>query len=183
MNSDNPLVFLIDTLFDIYIALLLLRFLLQQVGADFYNPVSQFIVKATQPVVRIARRMIPAYRRIDVATLVLVVIFIFIKLFVLTSISGLPLGVGTLLLVSLHDLVSLVFDIFIFAIFIQAILSWINPDPYNPVVSILHSLTAPVLRPVQRVVPMAGGLDFSPIVALIGLMFLKRVVLYFFQML
>lgn len=182
MNTDNPLVFLIDTLFDIYIALLLLRFLLQQVGADFYNPISQFIVKATQPVVRIARRIIPSYRSIDIATLVLAVTFIFIKLFVLTTISSIPVGAGTLILSSLHDLVSLVFDIFIFAIIIQAILSWVNPDPYNPVVSILRSLTAPVLRPVQRMVPMVGGLDFSPIVALIGLMFLKRLILYFFQM-
>ena len=183
MNSDNPLIFLVDTLFDIYIALLLLRFLLQQVGADFYNPVSQFIVKATQPVVKTARRIIPSYRRIDIATLVLVVLFIFLKLFVLTSIGGLRASPGVLLLASLVDLVSLVFDIFIFAIFIHAILSWINPDPYNPVVSILRSLTAPVLRPVQRMVPTVSGLDFSPIVALIGLMFLKRVVLYFFQML
>lgn len=183
MNTDNPLIFLIDTLFDIYIALLLLRFLLQQVGADFYNPISQFIVKMTQPPVKIARRIIPAYRRIDLATLVLAVVFIFIKLFVLTSLGGYRASAGALLLVSLHDLISLLFDIFIFAIFIQAILSWINPDPYNPVVAILRSLTAPVLRPVQRMVPMVGGLDFSPIVALIGLMFLKRLVLYFFPML
>ncbi len=180
MNTDNPLIFLIDVVFDIYIALLLLRFLLQQVGADFYNPISQFIVKMTQPVVKIARRIIPSYRRIDVATLVLVLIFVFIKLSTLTAIGGYRASAGSLLLLSLHDLISLVFDIFIFAIFIQAILSWINPDPYNPMMTILRSLTAPVLRPVQRMVPMVGGLDFSPIVALIGLMFLKRLVLYFF---
>lgn len=182
MQTENPIIFLIDVLFDIYIAILLVRFLLQQVGADFYNPISQFIVKATQPPVKIARRIIPGYRGMDIATLVLVALFIFLKLLILSAISQISYSPGSLLIVSLYDLISLVFDIFIFAIFIQAILSWINPDPYNPVASLLRSLTAPVLRPVQRYVKPMGGLDLSPIVALIGLMFLKRVVLYFFQM-
>jgi YggT family protein len=183
MRSDNPIIFLIDTLFDIYIALLLLRFLLQQVGADFYNPISQFIVKLTQPVVKIARRLIPSYRGLDIATLVLVAIFIFIKLLALTSMGNMAVDTLTLLLLSVHDLISLVFDIFIFAIFIQAILSWVNPDPSNPVSSILRSLTAPVLAPVQRYIKPVSGMDLSPIVALIGLMFAKRLVLYIFQML
>ncbi len=183
MQSENPLVFLIDTLFDIYIAVLLLRFLLQQVGADFYNPISQFIVKITQPPVKIARRIIPAYRGVDLATLVLVAIFIAIKLFLLASMSSLNISFTALIIISLHDLVSLIFDIFIFAIFVQAILSWVNPDPYNPVMSILTSLTAPVLRPVRQLVKPISGLDLSPIVALIALMFIKRVVLYLFQML
>ena len=77
----------------------------------------------------------------------------------------------------------MVIDIFIFAIFVQAILSWINPDPYNPVSGILRSLTSPVLVPIRKLLPQMGGLDLSPIVALIGLMFIKRVILYMFQML
>ena len=183
MQNENPLIFLIDTLFDIYIAILLLRFLLQQFGADYYNPIAQFIVKATQPVVGRARKLIPSFRNVDIASLVVIIGFIFIKIVLLTNLKGSNYSIISMLLVSLYDFTSLVFDIFIFAIFMQAILSWVNPDPRNPVSSILHSLTAPILRPVKKLLPDMGGLDISPIFALIGLMFIKRVVLYFFQLL
>lgn len=180
MNQDNPFIFLIDTLFSIYIAIMLLRFILQQVGADFYNPISQFIVKATQPLVIPARRFIPSVRKIDTATLVLVAALIIIKLAVLFSIAGYPMNAIQLLVNSLHDLISLTFDIFIVAIFVQAILSWVNPDPYNPISSLLNSLTWPVLQPIRKYVPPIGGLDLSALVALIGLMFLKRLILSLF---
>lgn len=117
MHNDNPLIFLIDTLFDIYIVILMLRFLLQQLGADYYNPIAQFIVKATQPVVGISRRFIPSYRNIDIATLVLVIAFIAIKILLLTSLRGTSYSIPSILIVSLYDFTSLLFDIFIFAIF------------------------------------------------------------------
>jgi YggT family protein len=183
MNHDNPFLFLIDILFDIYIAILLLRFLLQYVGADFYNPISQFIVKVTQKPVFMARRIIPGFHGIDLATLVLVLVFIFIKLTVLYAIGGIQPSIAGIIIQGLYDLIQLIIDIFIFAIFVQAILSWINPDPHNPVSGLLRSLTSPVLRPVRKLLPMMGGLDLSPIVALIGLMFIKRIILYMFQML
>lgn len=183
MNHDNPLIFLFDTLFDIYIAILLLRFLLQYVGADFYNPISQFIVKVTQKPVFIARRLIPDFRGIDLATLILVMVLIFIKLTVLYAIGGIQPSIAGIVIQGLYDLIQLIIDIFIFAIFVQAILSWINPDPHNPVSGILRSLTSPVLQPIRKVLPQMGGLDLSPIAALIGLMFIKRVILSMFQML
>lgn len=183
MNTDNPLIFLFDILFDIYIAIMLLRFLLQQVGADFYNPISQFIVKVTQRPVVIARRIIPGYGGIDFASLVLVILLIYIKLTLLYALGGFQPSVAGILIQGLYDLIQLIFDIFIFAIIVQAILSWINPDPYNPVSGILSSLTTPILQPVRKILPAMGMIDLSPIVALIGLMFIKRLVLYFFQML
>ena len=183
MGQDNPFIFLIDTLFSIYIAIMLLRFILQQVGADFYNPISQFIVKATQPLVVVARRFIPSIKKIDTATLVLALTLIALKLVLLLSIAGYPINGLQLLVRGLHDLVSLTFDIFIVALFIQAILSWINPDPYNSISNLLRSLTAPVLRPIQKHIPAIGGIDLSTLIALIGLMFLKRLVLQFFQFL
>jgi len=183
MNHDNPFIFLIDILFDIYIAIMLLRFLLQYVGADFYNPISQFIVKVTQKPVFITRRLIPGFRGIDVATLVLALALIFIKLTVLYAIGGIQPSIAGIVIQGLYDLVQLIIDIFIFAIFVQAILSWVNPDPYNPVSGLLRSLTSPVLGPVRKLLPAMGGFDLSPIVALIGLMFIKRAILYMFQML
>lgn len=183
MSQENPFIFLIDTLFSIYIAIMLLRFLLQQVGADFYNPISQFVVKATQPLVSIARRFIPSVRKIDTATLALVLALIIIKLVLMFSIAGYPLNGLQLLVKGLYDLVSLTFDIFIVALFVQAILSWVNPDPYHPVSSLLRSLTFPILRPIQKHVPPIGGIDLSTLIGLIGLMFIKRLVLSLFQIL
>jgi YggT family protein len=183
MSQDNPFIFLIDTLFSIYIAIMLLRFILQQVGADFYNPISQFVVKATQPLVSITRRFIPSVKKIDTATLVLVLALIIIKLVFLFSIAGYPVSGIQLLVKGLHDLISLTFDIFIVALFVQAILSWVNPDPYNPISSLLRSLTWPVLKPIKKYVPPIGGLDLSTLVALIVLMFIKRLVLQLFQLL
>lgn len=183
MNPENPFIFLIDILFDIYIAILLLRFLLQYVGADFYNPISQFIVKVTQKPVFITRRFIPGFRGLDLATLLLVLVFIVIKLTVIYSIGGLQPSFAGIVIRGVYDLIQLIIDIFIFAVFIQAILSWINPDPYNPVSGLLRSLTSPVLSPIRKHLPSMGGFDFSPIIALIGLMFIKKLVLYIFQML
>lgn len=183
MSQENPFIFLIDTIFSIYIAIMLLRFILQQTGADFYNPISQFIVKATQPLVKVARRFVPSIKKIDTATLVLVLTLIIFKLLLLFSITGLPINATQLLVKGLYDLVSLSFDIFIVALFVQAILSWVNPDPYNPVSSLLRSLTAPVLNPIKKYVPPIGGIDLSTLVGLIGLMFLKRLLLSLFQIL
>ena len=183
MRSDNPLVFLIETLFDLYIIVLMLRFILQQVRADFYNPISQFVVKLTQPLVTPARRVIPSIRKIDTATLLLVIVLILVKLTLLYSIAGYPINGAQLIVKALYDIVSLTFDIFIVALFVQAILSWINPDPYHPVNKLLHSLTLPILRPIKRFVPPISGIDLSVLVALIGLMFIKRLVLSLFQFL
>ena len=183
MSQENPFIFLIDTLFSIYIAIMLLRFLLQQVGADFYNPISQFVVKATQPLVSIARRFIPSIKKIDTATLALVLMLIVIKLVLILSITGAQFNGQLLLIKAVYDLISLTFDIFIIALFVQAILSWVNPDPYHPVSSLLRNLTFPVLKPIKKYMPPMGGIDLSTLVALIGLMFIKRLVLSLFQML
>jgi len=182
MSQENPFIFLVDTILSIYIAIMLLRFILQQVGADFYNPISQFIVKATQPLVSITRRYIPSVKKIDTATLALVFVLIIIKLVIIFSIAGYPMNVQQLAIKGVYDLISLIFDIFIVALFVQAILSWVNPDPYHPVSSLLRSLTFPILKPIRNFIPPMGGIDLSTLVGLIGLMFLKRLVLSLFQM-
>lgn len=179
---SDPFIFLIDTLFSIYIAIMLLRFILQQVGADFYNPVSQFVVKMTHPLVKTARRVVPSYKRIDLATLILVFLLIVLKLVVLLAIAGAQYDIQALAIRAVHDLVELTFDVFIVALFIQAILSWVNPDPYNPVNSLLQAVTFPVLRPIKNVIPPISGIDLSVLVAIIGLMFFKRLVLSLFYM-
>jgi YggT family protein len=182
MSAENPLLFLIRTLLDIYTSLLMLRFLLQQVRADFYNPISQFIVKITNPVVMPARQIIPGFRGYDIATLVLVLILIILKIVVMASLANISFGIIGLVLSAVQELVLLLLNVFIFAIFIQAILSWINPDPSHPVAGLLRSLTYPVLRPFQQFIKPVSGIDLSPLVALLALMFAKSIVLYIFQM-
>ena len=183
MRSDNPFLFLIETLFDLYIILLMLRFILQQVRADFYNPVSQFIVKATSPVLNPARKVIPGVGGIDLATIIVIVVFIALKIFIIAMLAGYSPTFVALLITGIRDFITLTLNIFIFAIIIHAVLSWINPDPYNPVSGILFSITRPVLEPFRRVIKPIGGLDLTPLIALIALMFLERLVVYLFNML
>jgi len=175
----NPIVFLIQTLFGLFTAVVLLRFLLQWVQADFYNPVSQFVVKVTTPVLRPFRRLIPGSAGLDLAALVLAWL-----------VKGLELGIVALILHpgvnplgapawALPELVDLTIDIFIFAIIIRVIMSWLNPDPYHshPLTSLLDSLTEPVMGPARRLLPPIGGLDLSPVLVMIGLFLLKMLLI------
>ena len=182
MNPQNPFIFLIETLLDLYIIVLMLRFILQQVRADFYNPISQFIVKATSPVLNPARKIIPGFSGIDMATIVVVVVFIIVKIYIIALLSGYTPTILALLLTGVRDFITLALNIFIFSIIIQAILSWINPDPYNPVSGLLSSITRPVLEPFRRIIKPVGGLDLSPLFALIALMFVQRLVVYLFNL-
>jgi YggT family protein len=169
----DPLVFLVRTLFGLYIAVVLIRFLLQWARADFYNPISQFVVRVTAPVLRPLRQIIPGYGGMDLASLVLAWA---LKAVELAVIAGL-LGHGGPLLGALAwavpALLELVIDLFLFAILIRVILSWVNPDPYNPAVALLDRLTDPVLSPAQRLLPPIGGIDLSPMLVMVGLVLLQ----------
>jgi YggT family protein len=155
----------------------LIRFLLQWVRADFYNPISQFVVKATSPVLLPLRKVIPGYAGLDLSALVLAWFLKACELALLTLLMGLnrnPLGA---LAWALPGLVSLVISIFLFAILIRVILSWVNPDPYNPAVMLLNDVTEPVMRPAQRLLPPMGGIDLSPMAVMIGLVLLEMLLL------
>ena len=169
----DPLVFLIRTLFGLYIAVVLIRFVLQWARADFYNPISQFVVRVTAPVLRPLRQIIPGYGGMDLASLVLAWA---LKAVELALIAGL-LGHGGPLLGALAwavpALLELVIDLFLFAILIRVVLSWVNPDPYNPAVALLDRLTDPVLSPAQRLLPPIGGIDLSPMLVMVGLVLLQ----------
>jgi len=179
MNGNymtNPLVFIISTLFHLYAFALALRFILQWVRADFYNPLSQFIVKITTPVVNPARRIIPGYNGLDFATLLVCYLILALSQVIIQSISGHTLTVLGVSVLALTELVSLIIDVFFYAILIQAIISWINPGNYNPISTVLANVTAPVLRPIQKFIPPLGGMDLSPIFALIGLKVIEMLI-------
>jgi YggT family protein len=178
MNSyfTNPLEFLISTLFSLYILAVMLRFLLGMVRADFYNPISQFLVKITNPLLIPLRKIIPGAGKIDVAAIILMVILQLIMLAIIVALRGVTPPLLTLLVTAIGQLVILAINVFLFAIIVQVIISWINPGSYNPVNGLLNSLTAPVMRPIQRLLPPMSGIDLSPLFALIGLQVLKMLI-------
>jgi len=178
MNSyfANPLEFLISTLFSLYILAVMLRFLLGMVRADFYNPISQFLVKITNPLLVPLRKIIPGAGKIDVAAIILMLVLQLIMLAIIVALRGVTPPLLSLLLAAIGELVILAINIFLFAIIVQVIISWVNPGSYNPVNGLLNSLTSPVMRPIQRLLPPMSGIDLSPLFALIGLQVLKMLI-------
>jgi YggT family protein len=173
----NPINFLLQTLFGLYILVVLLRFFLQLVRADFYNPISQFLVKLTNPPLKLMRRFIPGVGGIDLASLILAWLLKSVEILLIILISGSAVNLIAPLFWAIPELLELVINIFLFAILIQVILSWVNPGSYNPAIALLYSLTSPVLRPAQKILPPMGGLDLSPMLAMIGLVLLKMLLL------
>lgn len=180
--------FIVGTLLNLYAMVVALRFVMQAVRADYYNPIAQFVVRATDPLLVPMRRVIPSVSGYDTASLLLVYVVLVIKLLVFKTLSlGVAPAIGrmvnaaalappSLLFVAFIDLVHLLFNIFIFAIFIQALLSWLPNAGSNPAAGLLQRITSPVLTPVRRFVPPLGGLDLSALVALIGLYALRMFV-------
>ena len=162
-------VFLIEIIFGLYILAVLLRFLLARVRADFYNPLSQFIVKVTNPAIKPLRRIIPGYFGIDWPSIVLLFIVQLTEIILVALVTSarIPAFEG-LCVLTIANLIKEVIYVYIFIILIQVVISWINPGAYNPVTTLLYQLSKPVLKPVKRLLPPAGGFDFSPLVVLIG---------------
>ena len=179
----DPLVFLVDTVFSLYILAVILRFLLQWIRADFYNPVSQFLVKITHPPLRIMRRFIPALGRIDTSSLLLALLLQALANFAILALKGLSIGVLALLVLSFADLLKTLLDVFVYAIFAGALLSWFAPGGYSSVAAIIYSLTEPLLSVCRRILPDTGSIDLSPLIALVLLQLAKMMLLPPFQQL
>lgn len=171
MNSLNTAaIYLIQTLGSLYLLIVLLRFLLQLVRADFYNPLSQFIVRATKPLLMPLRRIIPGYGGLDFASLVLGIAIQLAMLIMIILLMGYALP-NILLLVSWAAIgvLALFVKIFFFALIISVILSWVAQGSYNPAVTLINQLCEPILAPIRKILPALGGLDLSPIFAFIAI--------------
>lgn len=173
----NPVIFIIDSVASLYILAILLRFLLQWCGAPYYNPISQFMVKITHPPLRLLRRFVPAIGKIDTSSLLLVLLLQMLANFSILKLQGVAIGIGTLVVLSFADLLSLFINIFVFAVFARALLSWVNPGAYDAATAILVSLTEPLLAVGRRIIPDIGGMDLSPLAVLLFLQLAKMVVL------
>ena len=171
--SDAAL-FLVDTILGIYILLVLLRFLLQLVRADFYNPISQFIVRATNPPLVRLRRFIPGLWGVDLAALLLLIAMEAIRISLTAMLLGHGPRLAGIIFLSLGELAKLAVYTVIFSIFIRALLSWLSQGFQHPITRLLGSFTDPMLRPVQRILPATGGIDLSPLILFIlTVLFLK----------
>ncbi len=173
----NPIILIIEALSSLYILAVMLRFLLQWCGADFYNPISQFLVKVTQPPLRLLRRYIPPIGKIDTSSLVLVLSLQMLADFSIWLLRGITISIGALTILSIMELINLLFNIFIFAIFARALLSWLNPGSFDATSSILYSLTEPTLRIGRKFIPDLGGIDLSPLAVLLFLQLAKMIIL------
>lgn len=160
---------LVNIVGSLYITLVLLRFILQICRADFYNPISQFIVKATNPLLIPLRRIIPSYRGFDSASLVLALVLQILLVLVVYQVAfthwgqALPQVVGLALLGLLQSLVQL----YTWSLILVVIISWVAPGSYHPGAQLLHQITEPLLAPIRRMLPATGGLDLSPMVLML----------------
>jgi len=169
---QDAIKFVIDALFSLFILAALVRFWMQALRASARNPIAQFTIALTDWAVRPLRRVIPGLFALDIASLVVAWLGEFILQVLLVAVSGLspfanPAVLSVLLFLALVKMIRLSIYVFMGAIIIQAVLSWVNP--YHPVAPFFDALTRPFLRPVQKAVPPVGGVDITPVLVLIFL--------------
>lgn len=166
---------IVEVVFGLYILAVLLRFLFQIVRADFYNPISQFLVALTNPLLKPLRRVIPGLFGIDIASVVLLLTLKCMELFLISWLIGRAPDLLPLLLAAVVSLVRLTINVYFYAVLLRVILSWFMPYGmrHNPAGDLLSSLTEPLMRPARRLIPAIGGLDLSPIAVIVGLQLMQ----------
>lgn len=182
----GPVAFVIQFILSAVAVLFLIRFILQATRADFYNPISQGIVRYTDPILKPLRIVIPSYRNLDfaafVATWIVSIVTIIVAVIMTGSYSNatvvelirsLGLEVGAIV-GGVYRTLDLFLSFYWIAIFLSIIVSFVAPATYNPVVSLLNQVCEPVLAPARRVLPALGGLDLSPLIVFLVLALLQR---------
>ena len=178
IGLNTAAVYILQTIGSLYLLIVLLRFILQLVRADFYNPLSQFIVRATHPLLKPLRKVIPSVAGLDLASLVLAIV---VQL-VLMALTLMLLGYGLenplqLLAWSIIGVTALFLKVFFFALIISVILSWVAQGSHNPTAILINQICEPLLSPIRRILPSMGGLDLSPIVAFLLLNLIDMLVI------
>ncbi|MBS4079200.1 MULTISPECIES: YggT family protein [Pseudomonas] len=178
IGLNTAAVYVLQTLGSLYLLIVLLRFVLQLVRANFYNPLCQFIVKATQPLLKPLRRIIPSVFGLDMSSLVLAIL-VQLALMALTLLltygtTGNPLQ---LFIWSIIGVTALFLKIFFFALIISVILSWVAPGSHNPGAELVNQICEPALAPFRKILPNLGGLDLSPIFAFLALKLIDMLVI------
>lgn len=167
----------LDTVSSLYLMIILLRFILQLSRADFYNPISQFVVKATNPFLIPLRKVVPSIGGIDTASVVLAILFqafvIILKMLVLTGGVANPVFLLALSLVMILDVL---LKIYFWALIIMIVASWVAPGSGNPALVLVNQIVEPLMKPFRNLLPPMGGLDLSPILVFLAIQVLEVVV-------
>ena len=178
IGLNTAAVYVLQTLGSLYLLIVLLRFVLQLVRANFYNPLCQFVVKATQPLLKPLRRIIPSLFGLDMSSLVLAILvqllLMALTLLLTYGTTGNPLQ---LVIWSLIGVTALFLKIFFFALIISVILSWVAPGSHNPGAELVNQICEPALAPFRKILPNLGGLDLSPIFAFLALKLIDMLVI------
>lgn len=179
IGLNTAAIYILQTLGSLYLLIVLLRFILQLVRADFYNPLSQFIVRATKPLLNPLRRIIPGFGGIDLASLVLAILIQLVLMILILMLMGYGVGgfIMQLLIWSIIAVTSLFLKVFFFALIISVILSWVAPGSYNPGAQLVNQICEPLLMPFRKLLPNLGGLDLSPIFAFLALKLIDMLVI------
>jgi YggT family protein len=163
------LIFIISTFAQLFLFVMLLRFWLPLLQADFRNPIAQGILRITSPLIVPVRRIIPPIGRLDTATVLIAFALQYLTILVILTISGISAAIPQIALTALVDLLLLTLQLFKFAIFIYVILSWVAAGTYNPASAFIAMIVQPVLRPFRNLIPPIGMLDLSALIAIIAL--------------
>jgi YggT family protein len=158
-------VFLVDTIVAFFVFLLLARFHFQWLRVPFRNPVGEFVLATTSWLVVPARRVVPGLAGLDLPTLLLAWLLQALGLWAQAAMLGAEPGALTVAAIALVDVLRYSLYILVFAVIVQALLSWINP--YTPLAPVFDALTRPFLRPLRRFVPLAGNIDLTPLILLV----------------
>lgn len=173
LGINDAAIFIIQTLGSLYLLIVLMRFILQLVRANFYNPLCQFVVKATQPLLKPLRRVIPSLFGLDMSSLVLALLLQMLLFVVILMLNGYQAFTVLLLPWALIGIFSLFLKIIFWSMIISVILSWVAPGSRSPGAELVYQITEPVLAPFRRLIPNLGGLDISPIFAFIAIQLLQ----------
>ncbi len=173
----NPVVLILNTVFTLYITAVMLRFLFQWCRADFRNPISKFLIAITHPLLKIMRRFIPAIGNIDTSSLVLMFALQLLADGSLALLQGEFLEIGGLILIALAHLIALLLNVFFYAVFARAVLSWFNQGTFNDLSTLLYSLTEPLLATCRNALPNFGGMDLSVILVILAIQVIEMLIL------
>ena len=161
---------ILTTAFDLYIVVLWLRFLLQLLHADYYNPIAQFVVQATAPLVNPLKRIIPGNHSWEPAVLVIILLIKMLEMTLLgLLVGGATIAPLPLLIYTIVSLLQLVAEFYFWTLIISVVLSWVAPGSYSPAAVLVNQIIEPLLAPCRRLLPAMGGLDLSPIVVFLGI--------------
>ncbi|MBN1574287.1 MAG: YggT family protein [Deltaproteobacteria bacterium] len=176
---------IINIVIIVYIWIIIIRALISWVNPNPFNPVVKFLRDITDPVLVPARRLFPAGGMIDLSPIIVILILLFLKIMIVQTllyISGTTQGVEGLVILGIFVyavamMLNMIINVIIFIVVVRAILSWISPDPRNPIVFSIYVLSEPFLRPVKRIIPSVGTIDLSPLVVILIMVLLKIVLI------